>query len=147
MDLADLNREYFTEENNKLEDYNKYIKQFLKGIIQLCAISITSLNTKTTELPPKYQVYADVFNSNRSKRLPLLRKGNKHSINLVPDAKLLCHHYYNYSNLELKVMRKWLTEKLKCNKIRPSKLPCASAILIAEKPHAGPEDLCFYINY
>ena len=44
-------------------------------------------------------------------------------------------------------MKKWLTEELKYNKIRPSKLPYTSAILIAEKFYAGPEDLHSYVNY
>ena len=44
-------------------------------------------------------------------------------------------------------MRKQLTKKLKYNKIRPSKLPYISAVLIAKKPHVGLEDLRSYINY
>ena len=147
LDLTDLDRKYLTEGDNKLKDHDEYIRWSLEGTIQLCATGVTSLNTKTTELPPKYQVYANVFDSNRSKRLPPLREGNKHSINLVPDAKLPRRRYYNYSDLELKVMRKWLTEELEYNKIRPSKLPCVSAVLMAKKPHAGPENLRPYINY
>ena len=33
LDLADLDRKYLTEKDNRLKDYNKYIKQFFKGII------------------------------------------------------------------------------------------------------------------
>ena len=44
-------------------------------------------------------------------------------------------------------MRKQLTEELKYNKIRPSKLPYVSTILIAKKSHIGPEDLRPYVNY
>ena len=44
-------------------------------------------------------------------------------------------------------MKKWLTEELKYNKIRSSKLFYISAILMAKKPHVGPEDLRPYINY
>ena len=56
-------------------------------------------------------------------------------------------NYYNYSDLELKVIKNKLTEKLKCNKIRSSKLPYVSAVLIAEKPYAGPENLRSCVNY
>ena len=44
-------------------------------------------------------------------------------------------------------MKKQLTEELKCNKIRPSKLFYISTILIVKKFYAGPEDLRFYVNY
>ena len=65
----------------------------------------------------------------------------------MPDAKLFCYYYYNYSDLELKVMKKWLTKELKYNKIKPSKLSYTSAILIAKKFYVDPEDLYFHINY
>ena len=55
--------------------------------------------------------------------------------------------YYNYSDLELKVMKKYLIEKLKYNKIKPSKLPCVSAVLMTKKPYVGPKNLCPYVNY
>ena len=44
-------------------------------------------------------------------------------------------------------MKKQLTKELKCNKIKPSKLSYASTVLMAEKPHVGPENLRSYINY
>ena len=65
----------------------------------------------------------------------------------MPNAKLFYHYYYNYSDLELKVLKKKLTKKLKYNKIRPSKLPHTSTILIVKKPHANLKNLRLYINY
>ena len=44
-------------------------------------------------------------------------------------------------------MRKQLTEELKYNKIRPSKLSCVSAILMVKKSYVDPEDLRPYVNY
>ena len=49
--------------------------------------------------------------------------------------------------MELKVIKKQLTKELKYNKIKPSKLPYTSAILIIKKSHTGSKDLRFYINY
>ena len=65
----------------------------------------------------------------------------------MPDAKLFCRCYYNYSDLELKVMKKWLIKELKYNKIKPSKLFCASTILMVKKLYVDPEDLRSYVNY
>ena len=61
----------------------------------------------------------------------------------MPDIKLFYYYYYNYSDLELKIMKKQLTKELKYNKIKPSKLPCTSAVLIIKKPHTDPKKLIF----
>ena len=55
LDLTDLDREYLTEGDDRLEDRDKYVRRSLEGTIQLCATSVASLDTKTTELLPEDQ--------------------------------------------------------------------------------------------
>ena len=102
------NREYLTEGNDKLEDRDEYIRRSLEGTIQLCATGVASLKTKTTELPPEYQAYADIFDPNGSKRLPPYREVIAHSIELMLDAKLPRRRCYSYSDRELKAMKEWI---------------------------------------
>ena len=65
----------------------------------------------------------------------------------MPNTKLFSCRYYNYSNLELKVIKKQVTEKLKYNKIKSNKLSYASAVLIAKKFYVDSENLRPYVNY
>ena len=70
LNFADLDREYLTEGDNKMEDLKEYLKKCVKSKIKLCFTGVTSLNTKITKLLAGYADYANVFNLEGSKRLP-----------------------------------------------------------------------------
>ena len=70
LNFANLDREYLTEGDNKMEDLKEYLKRCVKSKIKLCSTGVASLDIKTTELPARYADYADVFNLEGSKRLP-----------------------------------------------------------------------------
>ena len=136
VDLAELDRENITERDEKLEDRDEYIRRYFEGKIQLATTGVASLDTKTAKLPPAYAAYADVFDPEGSKHLPEYQDSIEHAIETVEGAKLPYRRCYKYSERELKFMKQWLDEMLATGKIRPSKSPCASPVLMAEKPHS-----------
>ena len=70
LNFANLDREYLTEGDNKIEDLKEYLKRCVKSKIKLSFTGVASLNTKTTKLLARYANHVDIFNPEGSKRLP-----------------------------------------------------------------------------
>ena len=65
------------------------------------------------EVPECYRDLADMFSKKESQSLPLHRGHLDHHIPLEDSAKPVFGPIYNLSELELKVLKKYVDEKLK----------------------------------
>ena len=95
---------------------------------------INSLSTDTPEIPECYRDLVDVFSKSESQTLPPHRGHLDHHIPLEKDAKPVFGPIYNLSELELKVLKQYVSEKLKQGIIRPSTSPFGSPVLFVKKP-------------
>lgn len=96
-----------------------------------------------SKLPREYWSHLDVFSRQKADQLPEHRTYD-HRIDLVPGAQPTYGPLYAMSNLELKVLRKYLTENLAKGFIRPSSSPVSSPVIFVKKPGGG---LRFCVDY
>ena len=96
------------------------------------------------EIPECYRDLADVFSKKESQALPPHRGRLDRHIPLEEGAKPVFGPIYNLSELELKVLKKYVDEKLKQGAIRPSTSPFGSPILFVKKPDGS---LCLCVDY
>ena len=87
-------------------------------------------------LPPEYHEFLSVFSQNEADKLPPHRPSD-HRIELQPGKEPGYSPFYNMSQDELKVLKKFLDENLTKGFIRPSSSPAASPVLFARKPSGG----------
>ena len=89
---------------------------------------------QTPEIPDCYEDLAKVFSQKESQTLPPHRGALDHHIPLEDGAKPAFGPIYNLSELELKVLKQYLEEKLKNGSIRLSTSPFGSLVLFVKKP-------------
>jgi len=95
---------------------------------------INSANvTEAPKIPECYKDLADVFSQKESESLPPHRGHLDHHIPLEPGAKPVFGPIYNLSELELKVLKSYVNDKLKMGIIRPSTSPFGSPVLFVKK--------------
>src|SRR2546423_11357009 len=81
---------------------------------------------KAPEIPECYKDLAKVFSETEPTKLPPHRGHLDHHIRLEDGAKPVYGPIYNLSELELKVLKSYLAEKMKMGFIRPSTSPYGS---------------------
>ena len=111
------------------------------SLIFINAISEETINIldandlgQTPEILDCYRDLIDVFSQKESQTLPPHRGALDHHIPLEDGAKPAFSPIYNLSELELKVLKQYLEEKLKNGSIRPSTSPFGSPVLFVKKP-------------
>jgi hypothetical protein len=83
-------------------------------------------------LPPEYEEFEDVFDSDNADRLPE-HASHDHAIDLFPGKQPPHRPIYLLSPNELEVLRKYLQDNLNRGWIRPSKSPAGAPILFVQK--------------
>ena len=83
-------------------------------------------------LPPEYEDFEDVFDSDNADRLPE-HASHDHAIDLLPGKQPPHRPIYSLSPNELEVLRKYLQDNLNRGWIRPSKSPAGAPILFVQK--------------
>ena len=101
---------------------------------ELNSVDIPEVDAPMPEIPECYRDLADVFSKKESQALPPHRGRLDHHIPLEEGAKPVFGPIYNLSELELKVLKKYVDEKLKQGAIRPSTSPFGSPVLFVKKP-------------
>jgi hypothetical protein len=101
--------------------------------------------TKTTELPPQYQEYKDVFSKEIFDELPI-QKPWDHAIDLDDGFKPKTCKVYPLAADERKELDMFLDENLRSGRIRPSKSPMASPVFFIPKKN-GELRLCTDYRY
>jgi hypothetical protein len=96
-----------------------------------------------TKLNQEYWDLLEVFSRKKADELPEYRPYD-HKIELVPGSQPSYGLLYTMSELELKALKKYLTENLVKGFIRPSSSPVSSPVIFMKKPGGG---LRFYIDY
>ena len=98
------------------------------------ALGSDSIKLTTPEIPDCYQDLSEVFSKKESESLPPHRGHLDHHIPLEKDAKPTFGPIYNLSELELKVLKEYIQDKLKKGLIRPSTSSFGSSVLFVKKP-------------
>ena len=96
-----------------------------------------------TKLPREYWAHLELFSRQKADQLPEHRPYD-HRIDLVPGAQPTYGPLYAMSVMELKALRKYLTENLQKGFIRPSTSPVSSPVIFVKKPGGG---LRFCVDY
>jgi transposase InsO family protein len=110
------------------EDARKFFEKADKSHISLGEIE--------KRMPKQYRDLAHVALSQSADILPPHRSYD-HKIELIPGNKLPYAKTRPMSQLELRVIKKWLDENLAKGSIRPSSSSVASPVLLAKKPGGG----------
>jgi len=101
-------------------------------------ISFTDANSDSSEnapeIPECYRDLADIFSKKEAHTLPPHQGRLDHHIPLVDDAKPTFSPIYNLLEMELKVLKNYIEEKLAKGWIHPSTSPFSSLILFVKKP-------------
>jgi Reverse transcriptase (RNA-dependent DNA polymerase)/RNase H-like domain found in reverse transcriptase/Integrase zinc binding domain/Chromo (CHRromatin Organisation MOdifier) domain/gag-polyprotein putative aspartyl protease len=101
-------------------------------------VQVNTLNSDDPDaglkIPECYKDLSDVFSVKESQSLPPHRGHLDHHIPLDKDAKPVFGPIYNLSELELKVLKKYIEDNLKKQFIRPSTSPFGSPVLFVKKP-------------
>ena len=113
---------------------------------RLSSDSSTQVNTisplnPSTQVPPEYTEFADVFEEKNAEQLPPHRPNVDHEILLIPRAKPVYGPIYNLSETELQTLKEYIDRMLAKGFIRPSKSPFGSSVLFVKKPD-GSLHLC-----
>jgi hypothetical protein len=107
---------------------------FLAFINAIPDAEINSLNLDDPpEIPECYRDLVEVFSKKESQSLPPHRGNLDHHIPLEDGTKPVFGPIYNLSELELKVLKKYVDKQLKKNYIRPSTSPFGSPVLFVKK--------------
>ncbi|KAL0171626.1 hypothetical protein M9458_031161, partial [Cirrhinus mrigala] len=105
--------------------------------LTVCTTSIESpVEKQSTDIPPEYHSFQDVFCPRRAARLPPHRPWDC-AINLLPDAQLPRGRIYPLSIPETKAMEEYIQEALAHGYIRPSTSPAASSFFFVAKKDGG----------
>jgi len=86
----------------------------------------------------------EVFSKKEADSLPPHRGHLDHHIPLVDSAKLTFGPIYNLLEMELRVLKKYLEDKLAKGLICPSTSPFGSPVLFIKKPDGS---LCLCVDY
>jgi hypothetical protein len=111
---------------------------FLTFINAIPDAEINSLNSDDPnadipKIPECYKDLVKVFSKSESQTLPPHRGHLDHHIPLEDGAKPVFGPIYNLSELELKVLKDYVDDKLKKGHIRPSTSPFGSPVLFVKK--------------
>ena len=111
---------------------------FLAFVREIPEAELNSLTSgKAPEIPECYKDLAKVFSETEPTKLPPHRGHLDHHIRLEDGAKPVYGPIYNLSELELKVLKSYLAEKMKMGFIRPSTSPYGSPVLFDKKPNGS----------
>jgi len=119
----------------RIEKGDTVFLAFVREIPEAELNSITS--GKPSEIPDCYKDLAQVFSETEPTKLPPHRGHLDHHIHLEEGAKPVYGPIYNLSELELKVLKSYLAEKMKMGFIRPSTSPFGSPVLFDKKPNGS----------
>ena len=97
----------------------------------------------TTLVSGDYYNYLDIFSRTKSEKLPPHRPYD-YDILLMLGTEPPTQPLRNYSQDELRVIKKYLEDNLLKSWIRVNKSPVATSVLLIKKPGG---DIQFYINY
>ena len=101
-------------------------------------------NKASTEIPPEYANYADVFSPNLAMELPENTGINEHTIELIKGKQPSYGSIYSLGPVELETLSAYIETHLKTGFIRPSKSPADAPIFYDKKPDGS---LRLYVNY
>jgi hypothetical protein len=137
-------------ENLVIRSQSPSLRARRKGFIN--AIPDTEINSLDSDnpqmdisrIPECYKDLIDVFLKSESQTLPPHRGHLDHHIPLEDDVKPVFGPIYNLSELELKVLKDYIDDKLKKGHIHPSTSPFGSPVLFVKKADGS---LCLYMDY
>ena len=117
----------------RVEKGDQVFLTFINAIPDAEVNSLDSANADIPKIPECYKDLVDVFSKNESQSLPPHRGHLDHHIPLEDGAKPVFGPIYNLSELELKVLKEYVEDKLKKGHIRPSTSPFGSPVLFVKK--------------
>ena len=101
-------------------------------------------NEASTEVPPKYADYADVFSFDLTIELPKNTYINEYGIKLQDGKQPFYRPIYILGPVELEILKTYIETHLKTRFIWPFKSSAAAPILFHKKPGSS---FWLYVNY